>query len=117
MESAAECVKQKEKKYASPLPSKAMLEAVKAFCGMTYQEIVGAYLKPISEVKSAEDCLLGSGPKAKSQATSLLGQTPASSQTEAESPLPLEGDRGRLWEWGEQIEALFEDFPLLKDIC
>ena len=117
VESAAECVKQKEKKYASPLPSKAMLEAVKVFCGMTYQEIVGAYLKPISEVKSAEDCLLGSGPQAKSQATSLLGQTPASSQTAAESPLPLEGDRGRLWEWGEQIEALFEDFPLLKDIC
>ena len=22
-----------------------------------------------------------------------------------------------LWEWGEQIEALFDDFPLLKDIC
>ena len=36
--------------------------------------------KPISEVKSAGDCLLGSGPQAKSQATSLLGQTPESSQ-------------------------------------
>ena len=23
----------------------------------------------------------------------------------------------RLWEWGEQIEALSKDFPLLKDIC
>ena len=23
----------------------------------------------------------------------------------------------RLWEWGEQIEALMEDFPLLRDIC
>ena len=22
-----------------------------------------------------------------------------------------------LWDWGEQIEALFDDFPLLKDIC
>jgi hypothetical protein len=22
-----------------------------------------------------------------------------------------------LWEWGEQIEAMFEDFPILKDIC
>ena len=22
-----------------------------------------------------------------------------------------------LWEWGEQIEALFDDYPLLKDIC
>ena len=52
--------------------------------------------KPISEVKSAGDCLPGSGPQAKSQATSLLGQTPESSQAAAEFPLPLEGDRGRL---------------------
>ena len=37
--------------------------------------------------------------------------------SEAESPLPLEGDRGRLWEWGEQIEALSEDFPIIRDIC
>ena len=52
---------------------------------------------PSSGEKSGGDCLLGSGPQAKSQATSLLGQTPESSQTAAESPLPLEGDRGRLW--------------------
>ena len=31
-----------------------------------------------------------------------------------------QGDRSlnpQLWEWGEQIEALSEEFPLLKDIC
>ena len=22
-----------------------------------------------------------------------------------------------LWEWGEQIEALFDDFPILRDVC
>ncbi|MBL1488650.1 hypothetical protein ELC62_29840, partial [Klebsiella pneumoniae] len=33
VESAAECVKQKEKKYASSQPSKAMLEAIQAFTG------------------------------------------------------------------------------------
>ena len=38
--SAAECVAQKEKKYASSQPSKVMLEAIKAFTGKTYQEIV-----------------------------------------------------------------------------
>ena len=38
--SAADCVAQKEKKYASSLPSKAMLEAVKAFTGKPYQEII-----------------------------------------------------------------------------
>ena len=29
----------------------------------------------------------------------------------------MEGDRGRLWDWGEQIEALSEDFPIIRDIC
>jgi len=37
--SAAESVSQKEKKYASSLPSKAMQEAIKAFTGRTFQEI------------------------------------------------------------------------------
>ena len=79
VESAASCIAEKEKKYASSLPSKPMLEAVKAFCGMTYQEI-------------------------------LKG---ASHTTEV-----TEDDISRwLWEWGEQIEALFEDFPLLRDVC
>ena len=38
--SAADCVAQKEKKYASSLPSKAMLEAVQKATGHSYQEIV-----------------------------------------------------------------------------
>ena len=79
VESAASCIAEKEKKYASSLPSKAMLEAVKAFCGKTYQEIL----------------------KGASQTIEVT-----------------EDDISRwLWEWGEQIEGLFEDFPLLKDIC
>ena len=176
------------------------------------------------EVKfEAGDCTLGSGPQAKSQATSLLGQTPASSQsllgqTPASSQMlcfkgmayseiveewwkrnggvPQEGERnvklyqlavnlraicdnnkalllqvmprlgldeqelrsivesackeppkgiskvllgilkenGKvnneklaalkdddmarwLWEWGEKIEGMFEDYPILKDVC
>ena len=39
VESAAECVAQKEKKYANSQPSKAMLEAIKAFTGKSFQEI------------------------------------------------------------------------------
>ena len=69
-------------------------------------------------IGSAEDCLLGSGPQAKSQATSLLGQTPESSQTAAEFPLPLErqrvgelcsgmGDRGRLWR-GYDVQGIID---------
>ena len=40
VESAASCVAEKEKKYASSLPSKAMLEAVKKFTGKDYREVV-----------------------------------------------------------------------------
>ena len=165
------------------------------------------------EVKfEAGDCTLGSGPQAKSQATSLLGQTPASSQRlcfkgmayseiveewwKRNGGVPQEGERnvklyqlavnlraicdnnkalllqvmprlgldeqelqsivesackeppkgiskvllsilkenGKvnseklatlkdddmahwLWEWGEQIEGMFEDYPILKDVC
>ena len=40
VDSAAECVAQKEKKYAGSLPSKAMLAAVETVTSKTYQEIV-----------------------------------------------------------------------------
>ena len=34
------------------------------------------------------------------------------------SPLPTQGEMERvLWDWGEQIEALMADFPLIRDIC
>ena len=82
--SAAECVAQKEKKYASSLPSKAMLEAVKTATGLSYQEIV-----------SGKNLSLGPGPSDRS-----------------------EDDISRwLWDWGEKIEEMAKDFPLLKDVC
>ena len=78
--SAADCVAQKEKKYASSLPSKAMLEAIQKVTGKSYQEIT----------------------KAQAQGTAAVA----------------EADINRwLWDWGEQIEALMPDFPLLRDIC
>ena len=40
VESAASCVAEKEKKYASSLPSKAMQEAVAAVSGRSYQEVL-----------------------------------------------------------------------------
>ena len=42
VESAASCIAEKEKKYASALPSKAMLTAIQESCGKTYQEITKA---------------------------------------------------------------------------
>ena len=78
--SAADCVAQKEKKYAGSLPSKAMLEAIQGATGKTYQEIT----------KGA--------------------QTPSAALADE--------DMARwLWDWGEQIEGMFEDYPILKDIC
>ena len=79
VESAAACVKEKEKKYAGSLPSKAMQEAVQKLTGKSYQEIT----KGVAQTVVLRD-----------------------------------DDMARwLWDWGEQIGALSEDFPLLKDIC
>ena len=75
VQSAAECVAQKERKYGANLkPSKAMQEAISQATGQAYEVIV--------------------------------------------SPPNLGGEMDTLlWEWGEQIEELFEYFPILKDIC
>ena len=77
--SAASCIAEKEKKYASSLPSKAMLTAIQEATGRSYVEITKA---------------------------------------QAQTVTVRDDDMARwLWDWGEQIEALSENFPLLKDIC
>ena len=79
VESAASCMAQKERKYASSLPSKAMLTAIQEATGRSYVEI-----------------------------------TKAQTQT---AIVTSEADISRwLWEWGAQIEALGEDYPIIKDI-
>ena len=78
--SAAQRMAEREKKYLSQQPSKAMQDAIKEATGQTYQEITQA------------------------KASTSVAVT--------------EGDIERwLWDWGEQIEELSKDFPLLKDIC
>ena len=77
--SAAECVAQKEKKYASSLPSKAMQEAIQKATGKTFLEIT----------------------KAQTQTVTLKEDNMSQ----------------MLWDWGAQIETMFDDFPILKDIC
>ena len=77
--SAAQRLADREKKYLSQQPSKAMQEAIKEACGRSWQEIT-------------------QGTQASSAVT--------------------ESDIERwLWEWGAQIEGLYKDFPLLRDIC
>ena len=77
--SAAQRMAEREKKYLSQQPSKAMQDAIAKASGKTYAEIAQG-----------------------SQTTSAAAQ--------------LTMDQW-LWEWGDQIEALFDDYPLLRDIC
>ena len=80
VQSAAERMADREKKYLSQMPSKPMQEAIKEATGKTWQEITQV------------------------QTSASLAVT--------------EGDIERwLWDWGAQIETLFDEFPLLKDIC
>ena len=85
VESAAGCIAEKEKKYASSLPSKTMQEAVKAACGRNYQEIIR-------------------GDKEKGR-HGVQDNTNVSDIT------------CQLEDWGERIEELFDDYPILKDVC
>ena len=80
VQSAAECVAQKEKKYASSLPSKAMLAAIQEATGKTFLEITKV-------------------------------------QTQTAVTLKDDDMAQWLWDWGAQIEELFEYFPILKDVC
>ena len=79
VDSAASCMAEKEKKYASSQPTKAMQEAIQRATGKTFLEIT----------------------KAQTQ-TVVLKEDDMSQM---------------LWNWGAQIEAMFDDFPILKDIC
>ena len=79
VESAASCIAEKEKRYASSLPSKAMLAAIQVCCGRSYQEI-----------------------------TKAQAQTAVTQKEDSMAQM--------LWAWGEQIEALSEYYPALKDI-
>ncbi len=85
VESAASCVAEKEKKYASSLPSKAMQEAVKKVTGKDYREVV----KGISQQGQSPLC-------GNSQLSTLNSQLDA---------------------WGAEIEGMFDEFPLLRDVC
>ncbi len=95
VESAAGCVAEKEKKYANPMPSKAMLEAVKAVTGKNYREIV------------SEEFFAEQSGKAERRVKS---EEFAAAKSEQAINSMLDG-------WGAEIEAMFDEFPLLADVC
>ena len=81
VESAASCVKEKEKKYAGSMPSKAMQEAVKKAAGKEYREIV-------------------------------MGDKETGRQGVQDNTINSQLDT-----WGAEIESMFGEFPLLRDVC
>ena len=101
--SAASCITEKEKKYgANVMPSKAMQEAVEKACGQAYGVIVSP-----PESGGARGGLNEGMSGASSDHPTHPG-TPPNSGGEIDT---------LLWEWGAMIEALFEYFPILKDVC
>ena len=81
IESAASSVSEKEKRAAGAIPSKVMQEAVKNFCGRSYQEIL---------------------------------KGPSTGSGTGRGPLEITSN---LEKWGAEIESMFEDYPMLRDVC
>jgi hypothetical protein len=71
------------------------------------------------ELQSIIESACKEPPKGISKALQGVLDTVGGNQTTpCPSLLSKEGNMDRqLWEWGEQIEGMFEDFPILKDIC
>jgi hypothetical protein len=102
VESAAECVAQKEKKYgANVKPSKAMQEAVEKVCGQAYEVIISP----------PESGGVRGGLNAR---TSAVDQTTPSCGHPSYSGGEIET---LLLEWGLEIEKLFDVYPCLREIC
>ena len=103
--SAAECVAQKERKYGGNVkPSKAMQEAI--------ERVKETLPQPLPAGRGG-DTLSSRGIGAESGNKGVQGIcSPPYREGQGEGPEGLP-----LWDWGAQIEELFEDFPLLKDIC
>ena len=85
VESAADCVAQKEKKTPRPYPSKAMQEAIEKVTGYNYYAIITGKNNSNNQIQNY---------KTREQQI-----------------------QQKLMDWGEEIEAMFDDFPLLRDIC
>jgi hypothetical protein len=115
VESAVSCIAEKEKKSANPMPSKAMQEAVKAVAGKEYREVTSPN----------PSCRRGNGGGFPSPTGEGKGEGFPSPTGEGQGegfPSPTGEGQGEvintlLDQWGAEIESMFDDFPLLKDVC
>ena len=96
MESAAGCVTKKEGEYTNPMPSPTMQEAVLVATGRDYREVTSP----------SPSCRRGTIPSPTGEGQ---GEVISDRKDNAINQM-LDG-------WGVEIEALFPEFPLLKDVC
>ena len=112
VESAASCVAEKEKKYAGSMPSKAMQEAVLQATGLKYQVITSP---PKFFAEQSGKAERGG---ARGGLNSGMSSVSSDHPTHPGTPPNSGGEINTLLnDWGAEIEALFDDFPLLRDVC
>ena len=90
VESAAKQKAKREESTSNPYPSTAMQNAIKAVTGKTYQEIT------MADGRCQTEDVRGERSNHNSQFLTLNSQLDA---------------------WGSEIESMFGDFPVLKDVC
>ena len=90
VESAAKQKAKREESTSNPYPSTAMQNAIKAVTGKTYQEIT------MADGRCQTEDVRGERSNHNSQFLTLNSQLDA---------------------WGSEIESMFGDFPMLKDVC
>ncbi len=110
VESAAERMAEREKKYLTQSPSKPMQAAIEQATGKTYAEIISRFTTSRN------------GSTADAQSEQTVPSLTGGSKTELSVPAGEaagsgSGLEGSLAAWGKQIEAMMDDYPLLRDIC
>ena len=103
VESAAKQMARREESTAEPYPSKAMQKAVEEVTGRKYKEVRQGVTQGTGTQCSASCAQMSKSPSD----TGDIGKA-----------LSKAGEmNGQLLKWGEEIEGLFPEFPLLADVC
>jgi len=105
VESAAKQMARREESTAEPYPSKAMQKAVEEVTGKGFKEVRRGVTQ-------------GTGTQC-SASCAQMSQSPCDTKKScgAGANSKLSTLNSKLQDWGEEIEALFPEFPLLADVC
>ena len=106
VESAAKQMARREESTAEPWPSKGMQKAVEEVTGKKYKEVRQGVTQGTGTQCSASYAQM-------SQSPSDTGGPSTSSGTAGSARVM----NVQLCKWGEEIEELFPEFPLLADVC